>query len=77
MEFCNQGTSHILGAIQIADVLTGAVCAVANKAEVAKEKQHVINHITSKNNDVALDWASLRLPKLNDLKIHFFDPDTR
>jgi hypothetical protein len=77
LEFCSQGTSHVLGALQLADLLTGAVCSAINGIALAVEPKHVHDHIQAKNNGVPLDWASARLPKLNDLKIHYFDPDNR
>lgn len=77
LEFCSQGTSHILGAMQIADILTGAVCSSINNENLEPNRDYVRKHITKRNNDVDLGWASLTLPKLNDLKIHFFDPDTK
>lgn len=77
LDFCNQGTSHILGILQIADLLTGAICAKINEITLSKEKQAVINHITQQNNGIPLNWASLKLPKLNQLKIHYFDPNDK
>lgn len=77
LEFCSQGTSHLLGAMQIADLLTGAVCSAINSVAVSNERKYVRDYITTKNNGVELSWASLSFPKLNDLKIHFFDPDTK
>lgn len=79
LEFCSQGTSHILGAMQIADLLTGAVCSTINSETTSAHKKKVLEHISDKNNNIALDQAraSLTLPKLNDFKIHFFDPDDK
>lgn len=77
LEFCNQGTSHILGAMQIADLLTGAVSSTINSSRISQERSAILKHINSKNNGVALNPTSLRLPKLYDFKIHFFDPDTK
>jgi len=77
LEFCSQGTSHILGAMQIADLFTGAVSSVINSMDMSSKRLHVVDHITKRNNNVPLSWASLRLPKLYDFKIHFFDPDTK
>ncbi len=77
LEFCSQGTSHLLGAMQIADLLTGAVCCTINTAQMSSDKKYVKDYITTKNNNVDLGWASVSLPKLNDLKMHFFDPNTK
>lgn len=79
LEFCSQGTSHILGAMQISDLLTGAVCSTINSGTISINKKKVLEHIISKNGDASLDQAkaSLSLPKLNDFKIHFFDPDNK
>jgi hypothetical protein len=73
--FCSQGTSQILGAMQVADLLTGAVCSVINGGVVSEERSYVKKHIKTKNNNIELNWSSLNLPRLNAHKIHFFDPD--
>ncbi len=75
LEFCNQGTSHVLGALQLSDIITGAVCAAVNQAPMHQNKKSVHDYIMRKNNGVALDRTSALLPKLNELKIHYFDPD--
>lgn len=77
LEFCSQGTSHILGALQVADLITGAVCSVVNSIESSPHRQKVVDHITKKNSDIELSWSSLSLPKLDSLKIHFFDPNDK
>jgi hypothetical protein len=77
LEFCSQGTSHILGAMQIADLLTGAISATINSLILKKEKKEFVEHLTQKNNDVSLGWSSLTLPKLGDFKIHYFDPNDK
>lgn len=79
LEFCSQGTSHILGAMQITDLLTGAVCSTINSGIISKNKKKVMEHIIIKNNGNSLDQTkdSLNLPKLNDFKVHFFDPDDK
>ncbi len=77
LEFCNQGSSHLLATLQLADILTGAVCMAINSVTLAPPKKHVYDHITKQNKGVHLGWASTRLPALNELKIHYFDPDTK
>lgn len=79
LEFCSQGTSHVLGAMQISDLITGAVCSTINLGTISMYKKKVLDHIISKNNGDSLDQAkiSLSLPKLNDFKIHFFDPNDK
>lgn len=77
LEFCNQGTSHILGILQIADIITGAVCAAVNDVSLSKEKQYIVDYITKKNDGLPLAWSSLKLPRLNQFKIHYFDPDNK
>jgi len=74
VEFCSQGTSHILGALQLADVLVGSVCSKVNGELVNKKREFVVRYIESKNK-LPLDWSSERLPKLYEYKIHYFDPD--
>lgn len=79
LEFCSQGTSHLLGAMQISDLITGAVCSTINSISSSTNKKKVLDYIFEKNDRIALDQAktSLALPKLSDFKIHFFDPDDK
>lgn len=76
VEFCNQGTSHILGALQLADLILGAVGSKINKETLNKKKEFVLNHIETKNK-LPLDWSSEKLPRLNEYKIQYFDPNRR
>lgn len=76
VEFCNQGTSHILGALQLADLLTGAICSKVNNETINKKRDYVVKFIEDKNK-LPLDWAKDRLPQLNEFKIHYFDPDKK
>jgi hypothetical protein len=76
VEFCNQGTSHILGILQLADVLVGSICSKVNSELVNKEREFIVKYIESKNK-LPLDWSSERLPKLYEYKIHYFDPDRK
>ncbi len=77
LEFCNQGTSHVLGILQLADLLTGSVCTSANAISLSPAKKGVADHILKLNNNVPLDWSSISLPKLDEYKIHYFDPDNK
>lgn len=77
LEFCSQGSSHVLGLLQLSDLLTGAVCSVVNKNKLSAEKQKVVDHITKKNQGIPLDWSSIKLPGLNDFKIHYLDPNNK
>lgn len=72
IEFCNEGNSHCLGALQIADLLTGAVGAKINSSSIATAKKSILDYIELKNKKeigVSLD----RLPKLNEYKMHHLD----
>lgn len=75
IEFCNQGHSHVLGALQLSDLLTGAVCSQINTLTLNTKKQHVIDHLTTRNNGIPLNYAAPRLPTLKSQKIHYFDPN--
>jgi hypothetical protein len=77
IEFCNQGASHVLGLLQISDIITGALCSVLNKVKLPKEKQYIVDCLTLKNNGFPLNFRNTRFPSLNDYKIHFFDPDDK
>ncbi len=77
LEFCNQGHSHVLGALQLSDLMTGSVCSQINNIPLKLEKQALVDYITKKNNNIPLSYASPSLPSLFSRKIHYFDPDTK
>lgn len=77
IDFCNQGASQVLGCLQLTDIITGAVCSVANKVSISKEKKAIIEHITEVNSNLPLDFSNIGLPMLQDRKIHYFDPDDK
>lgn len=74
--YCNQGSSHQLGVLQLTDLLTGAMNAVINKRDLPTSKQSFVAHIEATTGH-AMDAsrAEIRTPKLSDYKTHFFDPD--
>lgn len=74
VEFCSQGVSHVLGILQLADLLTGCVSVEANKFTINPNQQTFLEHV-KKRNDGDLIFYSPNLPKLDDHKIHFLDPD--
>jgi len=74
IEFCNQGKSHILGALQLADILTGATASEINNLSISKEKEAIIKYIQTKNKGVSLGWSGERFPSLYEYKIHHFNP---
>jgi hypothetical protein len=75
IEFCNQGTSHILGALQIADIITGATATRINNITVGKEKNSIIKYLESKNNGFQLGWpGGVKLTGLYEYKISHFNP---
>lgn len=79
LDFCNQGESHVLGILQLSDILTGAVCAVVNGTTgiISENKKKVVDYITKKNNNCPINFSDLRLPGLFENKIHYFDPDNK
>lgn len=76
ISFCNQGHSHVLGIIQLTDILTGAMSCVANKLEgISEEHKTLVEYIRERiGHDFEASRAELTLPKLNAYKIHFLDP---
>lgn len=74
IEFCNQGTSHVLGVLQIADLITGAVCAEKNNVLRDVRKKNVVDHIRHQNGGIPLDFVSAVFPKLRQYKMHHYDP---
>ena len=74
IEFCNQGASHLLAPLQIADVITGATASKINNISLREEKIATIKYIESKNNGIPLGWSGNRFPRLYEYKIHHFNP---
>jgi hypothetical protein len=74
LSFCNQGTSHVIGALQLADLLSGAVHAEINKLSLQKEKKSFYEYIYNENKQ-PLSFRNSRLPKLYEQKMQIFDPD--
>lgn len=75
IEFCSQGVSHVLGVLQLADLLDGSLAATANSLTLNDHQQHFVDHVLARNNGIPLDWTSPAFPALLDYKIHFFDPN--
>ena len=69
-EFCSTGTSAVLGALQMADLCTGAVASCYepgyNQTDTAQIKEKLIEI----NGGVGIDYSSPRLPKLHDYRLH-------
>lgn len=76
LSFCNQGSSHVIGALQIADLLTGSIHAEVNSKSLGKHQTNFFNFVKQKNGH-PLSLRSYRLPQLNEQKIQYFDPDDR
>lgn len=77
IEFCNQGTSHVMGCLQLSDILTGAMANQINHLKLNPYGQATVDHIISKNANVPLGYAPASLPSLKDYKIHYFDPNDK
>ncbi len=77
LDFCNQGTSHILGHLQLSDLLVGAVSYRVNNFAANENQEIVINHIISKNEGIDLNFSSSKMPRLDEYKIQMFDPDNK
>jgi len=74
VEFCSQGVSHVLGVLQLADLLTGCVSVEVNSTSINTDQSTFVSHVKNKNGG-DLTFYSPNLPKLTDHKIHFLDPD--
>lgn len=74
VEFCSQGVSHVLGILQLADLLTGCVSIEVNNTSINKNQNKFVDHVKNKNGG-NLTFYSSNLPKLDDHKIHFLDPE--
>ena len=72
--FCNQCDSRVLGAMQIADMLIGAVSATINERINSEEKYFVANHITKRNDGISLNSFIEDIPKIGEYKIDIFNP---
>mgnify|MGYP001021838431 CR=1 FL=1 len=77
LDFCNQGTSHIIGHLQLTDLLTGAVSYRVNNLSPNKNQARIIDHIISKNQGIDLNFSANKLPGLYEYKIQMFDPDNK
>jgi len=75
LEFCNQGSSQLLGVLGISDLLVGALASTLNARRLGEYKQKTLDFIVDRNLGVRLDWSSATLPKISSHRIHFFDPD--
>jgi hypothetical protein len=74
VEFCNQGVSHVLGVLQLADLLTGCISVEVNNLPLNPYQTIFFEHVKNKNGG-NLTFYSPNLPKLDEHKIHFLDPD--
>lgn len=77
LEFCNQGVSHVLGVLQLADLFTGAICSKVNKARISESSGAIINYIEESNNWIPIDQSPKGLQSLFSRKFHYFDPDEK
>ncbi len=73
INFCNQGVSHVLGCLQLVDLITGAVAKVANKINCGIQKEEIVRHLIKKNDNVPLNFTHNSLPGIYKYKIHHFD----
>jgi hypothetical protein len=74
IEFSCQADSHTLGVLQLADVISGALCHKINNLPTEPHQQKIIDFLEQKTG-TPLDWSSQHLPALTQMKIHYFDPD--
>ncbi|MBI5530402.1 MAG: hypothetical protein HY918_02785, partial [Candidatus Doudnabacteria bacterium] len=73
IDYCNQTSSHTLGVLQIADILSGALATKINGGDISKPHKELLSYIES-HNTVPIDWSNPSFPSLYDYKMHFFDP---
>ena len=78
IDFCAQGVSHVVGSLQISDLIVGAICAKTNKVKMSSEHQEICKFLRDNNiKQIPIDWSGDRQPRLYTLKIHYFDPDNK
>ena len=71
LSFCNQGASHVLGILQVADLLSGSVASAVNNTSTS-HKQFVRDHVLQASNSIESKHISL-FSDLDEYKIHLFD----
>ena len=69
--FCNQGASHVLGVLQIADLLSGSVASTVNNVG-GPHKQLVRDHALQGSNNIKSNVTSV-FTDLHVYKIHLFN----
>lgn len=72
IDFCHQGHSHVMGGLQISDLLCGAIAARINAQTLTKYPQAILNSIESQNGG-PIGIALNRFPRLYEFKMHHFD----
>ena len=75
--FCNQGASHVIGHLQLTDLLTGAISYRVNNLTPNKNQKLIIDHIIKKNEGIDLNFSADKLPGLYEYKIQMFNPDNK
>ena len=70
--FCNHGHSHIMGGLQISDLLTGAVAARINAVSLSKYPKEILSSIET-NNGGPIGVGISRFPRLYEFKMHHYD----
>lgn len=73
IDFLNQGKSHILNISQVTDLIAGAVRFKINGSTSNKNSRQFIDHLEFKGGS-PIDHADPNMPKLNDYKIHHWQP---
>jgi len=77
LDFCNQGASHVIGHLQLTDLLTGAISYRVNNLTPNKNQKLIIDHIIKKNEGIDLNFSADKLPGLYEYKIQMFNPDNK
>ena len=72
LDFCNQGHSHVMGGLQVADLLTGAVAARINAVSLSKYPKVALDAIETKNAG-PIGIGIGRFPRLYEFKMHHYD----
>lgn len=71
-DFCSQGTSHCVGALQISDLLTGAVAALKNNVTLNQVQENFISRVQSINNNQPLLFNYPYTTPLHNIKVNHF-----
>ncbi len=68
--YCDVGDSKINGGLQVADLCAGIVCNMYSKKNTNRYFSDFVDLLTNLNGGTPPNFSALRMPKLNEYRIH-------